>query len=81
MKIEDYEEQINSSVNVVFWNRLADTITETLDGARESEEFETIKERVDLLIDSCLKDYNEEEFKDEDERLAFIRLRDITKKY
>ena len=27
MKIEDYEEQINSSVNVVFWNRLADTIT------------------------------------------------------
>lgn len=43
MKIEDYEEQINSSVNVVFWNRLADTIIETLDGARESEEFETIK--------------------------------------
>ena len=66
MKIEDYEEQINSSVNVVFWNRLADTITETLDGARDSEEFETIKERVGLLIDSCLKDYNEEEFKDED---------------
>ena len=81
MKIEDYEEQINSRVNVVFWNRLADTITETLDGARESEEFETIKERVGLLIDSYLKGYDEAEFKSESEREAFVRLRDITKKY
>ena len=81
MKIEDYEEQINSSVNVVFWNKLADTITETLDGARESEWFEIVKERVGLLIDSYLKGYNEEEFKSESEREAFIRLRDIIKNY
>jgi hypothetical protein len=81
MKIEDYEEQINSSVNVVFWNRLADTITETLDGARESEEFETIKERGSKFIEVLLADYKEEDIKNEKEREAFIRLRDITKKY
>lgn len=81
MKIEDYEEQINSSVNVVFWNKLADTITETLDGARDSEKFEIVKERVGLLIDSYLKDYNEEEFKSESERESFVRLRDIIKNY
>ena len=77
MKIEDYEEQINSSVNVVFWSRLADTITKTLDEAKESEKFEIVKERVNLLIDSYLKGYNEAEFKSESEREAFIRLRDI----
>jgi hypothetical protein len=81
MRIEDFEDQIQSSVNVIFWNRMADTITETLDEAKESEEFETVKERVSLLIESCLKTYGEEEFKDEDERAAFVRLRDITKKY
>lgn len=81
MKIEDYEEQINSSVNVVFWNKLADTITETLNEAKESEKFETVKERVGLLIDSYLKGYDEAEFKSESEREAFVRLRDITKKY
>lgn len=81
MKIEDYEEQINSSVNVVFWNKLADTITETLDGARDSEKFEIVKERVNLLIDSCLKGYNEVEFKSESEREAFNRLRDVVKNY
>ena len=81
MKIEDYEEQIQSSVNVVFWNKLADTITETLDEAKGSEKFETVKERVNLLIDSYLKGYNEAEFKSESEREAFVRLRDIVKKY
>lgn len=63
------------------WNRMADTITETLDEVKESEEFETVKERVNLLIESYLKTYSEEGFKDEDERAAFVRLRDITKKY
>lgn len=81
MRIEDFEDQIQSSVNVIFWNRMADTITETLDEAKESEEFETVKERVSLLIESYLKTYSGEEFKDEDERAAFVRLRDITKKY
>jgi hypothetical protein len=81
MKIEDYEKQLQSNVNVTFWNRLADTITETLDETKESEEFEKVKERVGLLIESYLKTYSEEEFKDEEERLAFIRLRDIIKNY
>lgn len=81
MKIEDYEKQLQSNVNVTFWNRLADTITETLDETKESEEFERVKERVGLLIESYLKTYSEDEFKDEDERLAFIRLRDIVKNY
>lgn len=79
--IDKLIKESKSKINIRNWNEWSDTITETLDGARESEEFETIKERVGLLIDSCLKDYNEEEFKDEDERLAFIRLRDIAKKY
>ena len=81
MRIEDFEDQIQSSVNVIFWNRMADTITETLDETKESEEFEKVKERVGLLIESYLKTYSEEEFKDEEERLAFIRLRDIIKNY
>lgn len=81
MKIEDYEKQLQSSVNAVFWNKLADTITETLNETKESEKFEKVKERVRLVIDSYLKTYNEEELKDEEERLAFVRLGDIVKNY
>lgn len=34
MKIEDYEDQIQSSVNVVFWNRMADSVTKILNKAK-----------------------------------------------
>ena len=42
-------------------------------------DLEMAKERLDLLVNSCLEGYREEDFKDEDERAAFVRFRDVIK--
>ena len=78
MRIEDFEDQIQSSVNVIFWNRIADSIAETLNKAKEDGKLEEIKEKLTLLIDGCLEGYDEENLKD-NEREAFVRLRDVVK--
>jgi hypothetical protein len=79
MKIEDYEDQIQSSVNVVFWNRMADSVTEILNKAKGDGKLEEVKHRLNLLVDGCLEGYKEEDFKDEEERAAFVRFRDVIK--
>ena len=79
MKIEDYEDQIQSSVNVICWSKMADSIEETLKRARVVGDLEMAKERLGLLVDSCLEGYKEEDFKDKDERAAFVRFRDVIK--
>lgn len=79
MRIEDFEDQIQSSVNVICWNKMADSIEETLKRAGAVGDLETAKERLSLLVDGCLEGYKEEDFKDEDERAAFVRFRDVIK--
>lgn len=79
MRIEDYEDQIQSSINVICWSKMADSIEETLKRARVVGDLEMAKERLGLLVDSCLEGYKEGDFKDEDERAAFVRFRDVMK--
>lgn len=79
MKIEDYEDQIQSSVNVVFWNRMADSVTKILNKAKGDGKLEEVKHRLNLLVDGCLEDYSENGITDKEEREAFVRFRDAIK--
>lgn len=78
MKIEDYEDQIQSSVNVIFWNRMADSLTKILNEAK-GKEYDEVKHRLTLLIEGCLEGYSEESITDEEERAALVRLKNVIK--
>lgn len=81
MTTEEYQDIIRSTFMTNNWNDYADLFEKILNKAKETGDIELAKERGGKFIEVLLADYKEEEFKDEDERLAFIRLRDITKKY
>lgn len=58
---------------------MADSVTEILNKAKDDGKLEEVKHRLNLLVDGCLEGCKEEDFKDEDERAAFVRFRDVIK--
>lgn len=81
MKTEDYEELVRSTFMTNNWNDYADLFEKILNKAKETGDLELAKERGSKFIEVLLADYKEEDIKNEKEREAFVRLRDIVKKY
>ena len=81
MTLEQYQEIARSTFMTNNWNDYADLFEKILNKAKETGDIELAKERGSKFIESLLADYREEGIKNEEEREAFIRLRDITKKY
>lgn len=81
MTTEEYQEIIRSSFMTNNWNDYADLFERILNKAKETGDIELAKERGSKFIESLLADYKEEDIKNEKEREAFVRLRDIVKKY
>lgn len=81
MTTEEYQDMIRSTFMTNNWNDYADLFEKILKKAKETGDIELTKERGGKFIEVLLADYKEEDIKNEKEREAFVRLRDITKKY
>ena len=81
MTLGEYQEIARSTFMANNWNDYADLFEKILNKARETGDIELAKERGSNFIESLLVDYEEEDITNEKEREAFVRLRDITKKY
>jgi len=81
MTTEEYQDMIRSTFMTNNWNDYADLFEKILNKSKETGDIELAKERGGKFIEVLLADYKEEDIKNEKEREAFVRLRDITKKY
>ena len=81
MTTEEYQEIAKSTFMANNWNDYADLFEKILNKAKETGDIELVKERGSKFIESLLVDYKEEDITNEKEREAFVRLRDVTKKY
>lgn len=81
MTTEEYQEIARSTFMTNNWNDYADLFEKILNKAKEIGDIELAKERGSKFIESLLADYKEVDITNEKEREAFVRLRDVVKKY
>ena len=81
MTTEECQDMIRSTFMTNNWNDYADLFEKILNKAKETGDIELAKERGGKFIETLLADYKEEDITNEKEREAFVRLRDIVKKY